>query len=138
MKKINTLLFFVFLTGIACCAQTTDKNFIKFQKEYIQLENSVQVNLGKMQSDYDKESGIISQNYQLEVSKLTTEYEGNQIKSILYQKKYKKESQKIISKYDLQTKDLTYKYTLRKAKIENDFHHEKSKLMNKYDIYMNE
>ena len=138
MKKMSLLIVFLMFTGIHSFAQELTENFQEFQKEYAQLESATQVKLAKLQSDFDKESQMITQNYQLEISKLDKEYEGNLVKGTSQQKKYQKEAGKITSKYDLQMKDLMYKFTIQKAKIENDFYHEKNRLMKKHDIYPNE
>lgn len=138
MKKLSLLIVFLMFTGIHSFAQELTENFQEFQKEYAQLESATQAKLAKLQSDFDKESQMITQNYQLEISKLAKEYEGNLVKGTSQQKKYQKEAGKITSKYDLQMKDLMYKFTIQKAKIENDFYHEKNKLMKKHDIYPNE
>lgn len=138
MKKLSLLIVFLMFTGMHLFAQELTENFQEFQKEYAQLESATQAKLAKLQADFDKESQIITQNYQLEISKLAKEYEGNLVKGTSQQKKYQKEVGKITSKYDLQMKDLMYKFTIQKAKIENDFYHEKNKLMKKHDIYPNE
>jgi hypothetical protein len=66
---------------------------------------------------------------------LQAEYERNTAKSVLLTEQYKKEVGKVTNKYDLQTKDLIFKVTVEKAKIENDYYHERKKLMDKYEIY---
>lgn len=126
------------LTGMQLFAQELTGNLQNFQKEFTQLENATQLKLTQLQADFEKESQVITQNYQLEMNKLAKEYEGSLVKSVVLQKKYQKEAGKITSKYDLQIKDLMYKFTVQKAKIENDFYHEKNRLMEKHDIYVNE
>ena len=138
LKKCSLLIVFLMFTSIHLYAQELTENFQKFQKEYTQLENATQAKLAQLQADFDKDSQIITQSYQLEMSKLTKEYEGKLLKNTSEQKKYQKEAGKITSKYDLQMKDLMYRFTVQKAKIENDFYHEKNKLMKKHDIYLDE
>ena len=134
MKKF-LLMLFVGLASHNAMAQFQSENHTKFQEEHQALQNEVQLKLAKVESDYEKELAAITQNYKLEIAKLKAEYEGNDTKNALLQEKYKKEAGKINNKYDLQTKDLIFKVTVERAKIENDYYHERKKLMDKYEVY---
>lgn len=134
MKKL-VLMLFVGLISHASIAQFQSENLTKYQEEHQALQNEVQLKLAKVESDFEKEVAQITQNFKLEVSKLQAEYERNTAKSVLLTEQYKKEVGKVTNKYDLQTKDLIFKVTVEKAKIENDYYHERKKLMDKYEIY---
>lgn len=134
MKKF-LLMLFVGLISHASIAQFQSENLTKYQEEHQALQNEVQLKLAKIESDFEKEVAQITQNFKLEVSKLQAEYERNTAKSVLLTEQYKKEVGKVTNKYDLQTKDLIFKVTVEKAKIENDYYHERKKLMDKYEIY---
>lgn len=134
MKKFFLLLF-MGLVSQASMAQFNSENLTKYQEEHQALQNEVQLKLAKIESDFEKEVAQITQNFKLEVAKLQAEYEGNSTKSVLLTEQYKKEVGKVTNKYDLQTKDLIFKVTVEKAKIENDYYHERKKLMDKYEIY---
>jgi glycerol-3-phosphate dehydrogenase len=123
------------LVSQASMAQFNSENLTKYQEEHQALQNEVQLKLAKIESDFEKEVAQITQNFKLEVAKLQAEYEGNSTKSVLLTEQYKKEVGKVTNKYDLQTKDLIFKVTVEKAKIENDYYHERKKLMDKYEIY---
>ncbi len=135
MKRL-VLILFVSLLGFSAFAQIQTEKLTKFQQEHQALQNEVQLKLAQVESDYEKELGIITQNYKLEIAKLQAEYEGSPVKSVISQEKYKKQAAKINNKYDLQTKDLIFKYTVEKAKIENEYYHERKKLMDKYEVYI--
>lgn len=134
MKKL-VLMLFVGLISHASIAQFQSENLTKYQEEHQALQNEVQLKLAKVESDFEKEVAQITQNFKLEVSKLQAEYDRNTAKSVLLTEQYKKEVGKVTNKYDLQTKDLIFKVTVEKAKIENDYYHERKKLMDKYEIY---
>ncbi len=138
VKKLSLFIISLIFLSTHLFAQELTDNRQKFQKEYELLENKTQTKLALLQADFDKESQIITQNYQIEIGKLTKEYESSPVKTLVLQKRYQKEAGKITSKYDLMIKDLMYKTTVQKAKIENDFYHEKNKLMKKHNIYLNE
>ena len=135
MKKIFPTLcvLLVFASGFA---QNKQENLEKFQKEHQALQNEVQQKLAETEATYEKELTEITRKYKVEIATLQAEYEGNPTKTVLEQEKYKKEAGKITNKYDLQTKDIIFKATVEKAKIENEYYHERKKLMDKYDIYL--
>jgi len=134
MKKL-VLMLFVGLVSQSALAQFQSENLTKYQEEHQALQNEVQLKLAKVESDFEKELAVITQNYKAEVAKLQAEYEGNVAKSTLLTEQYKKEVGKVTNKYDLQTKDLIFRVTVEKAKIENDYYHERKKLMDKYEVY---
>lgn len=134
MKKL-VLMLFVGLVSQSALAQFQSENLTKYQEEHQALQNEVQQKLAKVESDFEKELAVITQNYKSEVAKLQAEYEGNAVKTALLTEQYKKEVGKVTNKYDLQTKDLIFKVTVAKAKIENDYYHERKKLMDKYEVY---
>lgn len=134
MKKFILLLFLALVSQVSI-GQFQSENLTKYQEEHQALQNEVQLKLAKVESDFEKEVAQITQNFKLEVAKLQAEYEGNVAKSVLLTEQYKKEVGKVTNKYDLQTKDLIFKITVEKAKIENDYYHERKKLMDKYEIY---
>lgn len=136
MKRVLTTILFLCCLGMVSYAQLVEENLTKFQQEYQALQDAVQQKLTQIEVDYEKEVAEITQQYKAEIVKLQAEFEGNPVKSAVSQKKYKKEAGKINSKYDLKTKDVIFKSTVKKAKVENEYYHERNKLMIKYDIFL--
>ena len=132
----TSLILFVSLLSFSSFAQLQSEKVTKFQQEHQALQNEVQLKLAQVEADYEKELAIITQNYKLEIAKLQAEYDGNPVKNVATQEKYKKEAGKITNKYDLLTKDVIFKSTVDKAKIENEYYHERKKLMDKYEVYI--
>ena len=136
MVKKVLVLFIASLLSLSTFAQVQSENMTKFQEEHQALQTAVQNKLTELEVEYEKEVAQITQNYKVEVAKVQTEYEGKLTKSVLNQEKYKKEIGKITNKYELLTKDVIFKSTVEKAKIENNYYHERKKLMDKYEIYL--
>lgn len=138
MKTRVASLLFLCCTIFIGFTQNTEENRAKFQQEHEELQNEVQQKLAQLEVEYEKELGQIAQNYKAEMTKLQAEYVEKNLNDAATLEKYKIDAGKINSKYDLKAKDLIYIYTVDKAKIENDYYHERNKLMHKYDVYPSE
>lgn len=138
MKQIFTIVLFLCCLGMTLHAQNTEENLTRFQEEHQALQNAVQQQLAQIEADYEKEVSVITKEYKKEITKLQVEYKEAPAKNPVVQKKYKKEAGKINSKYELKTKDVIFKSTIKKAKVENAYYHDRNKLMVKYNVYIME
>ncbi len=131
MKKLATLLFL--FISIAVFSQVNKKT-LKFQKAYNNLEF-------KVKTKYDSVNYITTQkinklSYDLKVAQndLQSKYASNQLKMVLYQKKYERETAKLIQKYNLKVAELQSNHQTEIAKIQSKFQTETGKLMLEFKI----
>ncbi len=132
MKKIATLLlFFISLTVLA---QVNHPLLNKFQKEYNALEFKMKTDAEDLNYTTTKKMNQLSYDVKTELNELQAKYGSNNLKLMIYQKKYEQETVKVKNKYEVKIAKIQGEHQMAMSKIQYEFETEKNKLMLKYQI----
>ncbi len=132
MKKITTLL--LLFISISVLAQVNDPANNKFQKEYNALEYKVKTETDNLTHVITQKINKLSYDVKTELNELQAKYGSSNIKLVLYQKKYERETEKIKNKYELRIAAIQGEHQVAMSKIQLEFQTEIGRLQLKYKI----
>ncbi|MGK0413256.1 MAG: hypothetical protein ACJA1B_001458 [Polaribacter sp.] len=134
MKKILfPILVLCIVYSSVSFSQTRKMN--EFQKEYNALEFKLKTKSDSLNHVATQKINKLTYDFKADVNDLHTKYGANDLKRVLYQKKYEKEMLKTQAKYELEMGKIQGEHQIETAKIQLEFETKKNRLQLKYNIH---